>query len=496
MNSPDPRVALQPSLAPTSAAPILESLDQVRPIVRIGQPASEAMALAAAALYSLLIRMHAHTCLEGDASLGANPWGVDRLSALPSHLSVCAPIPAASHTKDVVLAIGNVDAADLWIGGDDWTARLGRCSQASSGKGGLGILAATAFAAAETLKLALGPAMTGAAPLSSDLIWNLLNYRREPATGVGGQIRRLEQVVFFGSGSVGSSAIGIAGTQRGLKGSASVVDPDTFDPDRNPFRYPASTGLESGPKAAWTADLLRTAGWEAVAEDVDVATWARNQLEPGLTGVAISSVDTVEGRLQVADVLPQLTLSVGVHGLALHLQKERCFDDLACPFCDFAELPNPISQAGVHAQMTGLPVDRVIQLELGEDSLTDSDLAIVVAAGKLHPDRVQSVLGRRLPDLIQRLYAQALVDSGSGAVPMAVSAPFVSWMGGVLIVAELLKLAIGAGSIDRRIDLDLSGHPLGVVSRRPRDRRRDCICRSPHRQRWATRLYGNVQPAG
>src|ERR1700691_517621 len=74
---------------------------------------------------------------------------------------------------------------------------------------------------------------------------------------------RLGELVFFGSGSVGSSAIGLLSTQTDLVGRAVVVDPDNFDSQRNPYRYPASTGTETGPKAPWTAGLLSGSGWTA-----------------------------------------------------------------------------------------------------------------------------------------------------------------------------------------------------------------------------------------
>ena len=49
-----------------------------------------------------------------------------------------------------------------------------------------------------------------------------------------------------------------------VTGEMIVVDPEGFDAVRNPFRYPALTGDETGAKATWTARLLQDAGWQAV----------------------------------------------------------------------------------------------------------------------------------------------------------------------------------------------------------------------------------------
>lgn len=490
----DPRVALGPVLAPGTGVPVLEALDHLRPVVRAPANASEPAALAAATLYSLLMRVHAHTCLEGDAAMGPNPWGIARLSELPAALTASRPGAAADATRDLVIAVGPAKRdAHLWIGGDNWTARVGRGPQPVSGQSALGLQASAIFAAAEALKVALGSRMMHV-PVGDELVWNVWDYRNRPAPDVGAASGRLDGVVFFGSGSVGSSAAGLLMAQKGVTGNASVVDPDPFDPGRNPFRYPSSTGQEAGPKAEWAAGLLEAAGWAAQAYPAEVANWVQSQERPGIVGLVVSSVDTVSGRLQVADAIAATTLSVGVLGTALHIQREHCFDDLACPYCDFVKAATPLSQAHVHAQMTGLSLHRILQLNLDDDTLSAEDVAEAVNAGKLHPDRAPGIVGHRLADLVQGIYAQAVVaDVGQPdpATVMAVSTPFVSWMGGLLIVAELAKAAMGAPLVNRRADLELSGLPIGAVSRRLRDTTGYCTCHSPYRRRWAARLYGS-----
>jgi hypothetical protein len=464
-------------------------------VVRVESNAPKPVALAAAGLYSLLVRVHAHTILEGDAALEPNPWGAARLWELPARLGASRPTATADPAQDLVIGIGpGAAGAHLWIGGNDWTARVGREPQPASGSPGLGLglQAAAIFAAAEALKAALGPQMTHV-QVGDELVWNLWDYRNQPAPETGLAQGRLDHVVFFGSGSVGSSAAGLLASQVNVTGRASVVDPDPFDPQRNPYRYPASTGGETGAKAEWAAGLLRAAGWDATGHPIKAATWVVSQENPGVEGVVVSSVDTVAGRLQVADALAATTLSVGVSGMALHIQREHCFDDWACPYCEFVTAATPLSQAQVHNQMTGLTVERILQLHLADELLSPEDVARVVGAGKLHPDRAPELIGRRLEDLIQRVYAQAVVVGTGQADPAAVtsvSTPFVSWMGGLLVVAELTKAAMGASLVDRRVDLELSGLPLGAVSRRGRDQSGHCTCHSPHRRRWAARLYG------
>jgi hypothetical protein len=167
-------------------------------------------------------------------------------------------------------------------------------------------------------------------------------------------------------------------------GTAVMVDPDMFDQRRNPYRYPAALPTTTGSKAAWVAGILRDGGWSVRAEPVDVAMWATNQPAPGFAGIAVSSVDRVDARADVADVLARTTLSLGVAGLALHLQREHPADDAACPYCQFVAVGHPITQMQQIADLTGLPLGRVVELIDGAQ-LTGGDVAIAIGADGSRP---------------------------------------------------------------------------------------------------------------
>jgi hypothetical protein len=148
-----------------------------------------------------------------------------------------------------------------------------------------------------------------------------------------------------------------------------------------------------------------------------------------------------------------------------------------------------MGQVEVIANQVGLPAARVARLRLDGEPLSAEDVAAAVAARKIRPERADELVGRRIDDMIRRAYAESAVPQPD-AEPAAVSAPFVSWMGGVFITTELIKASMGYPMVDRRVDVDLSGVPLGIIRRRPRDASGNCICASPHRQRWAAKLYG------
>jgi hypothetical protein len=234
-----------------------------------------------------------------------------------------------------------------------------------------------------------------------------------------------------------------------------------------------------------------------------VASWTSAQVSPGFDGLLVSSVDEVGGRLDVADVLAREVISVGVAGLAFHVQREQLGDGWACPYCEYVDAEPALSQAHLIAEQVGLPLERIIALQLPDAGLTAEDLAACVSAGKISESAAISLPGHRLADLIGQAYAEvvlpehpapAVVSGPDAQVPggaMALAAPHVSWLAGVLTVAELIKTAWGLPTLDRRIDVDLSGAPLGFTRRVRADPSGRCACASGVRRRWMRKLYSS-----
>jgi hypothetical protein len=435
----------------------------------------------------MLARIHPHTAVDGDAALGLNPWAAGTVQAVVALLDRVRPVPTLPPGEDFVIAVGPGGPADLWMGGDDWTVLLGRHEQPiGAGSIGYGIQAAAALAAAEVLKVTLGPLGFMHRPIAERFVWNLVDHQLQPAP-VTPAVGPPPPLVLFGAGSVNSSAAAML-AMLPWAGTTVVVDPDVFDQRRNPYRYPAALPTTMGGKAAWVAGILRDAGWRVQVQPVDVATWATSQPAPGFAGIALSSVDRVDARADVADVLARTTLSLGVAGLALHIQREHPTDDAACSHCQYVPVGHPITQVQQIADLTGLPLSRVAELIEGAP-LTGDDMAIAVGAGRISPAAGDELVGRRIDDLLHRAYAEASVPA-AGSEPVVVSAPCVSWMAGVLAASEVAKAAARLPLVDRRVDIDLSGLPLGAVRRLPRDASGKCLCASPFRQRAARQLYG------
>jgi len=507
----DPRVKLSQELTAASAAPALEALDRARVIIRCQPgPGSGVNALGAAAFLALVSRAHAHVELDRDAALPPNPWGADSLQELYSNLSAIRPAPAASPAGTLLVDVGQPRAdtgcrANLRIGGDTWTAETTRDGdlQSDTTRGRVpddqgapyGILLAAGFGAAHLFREALRSLGLTAHPAGGDMLWNVLTYRHAAAPedlATRASRARWPAVAWLGCGSVNSSA-GAALACEDLQGlTAWTIDGDHFDPGHNSFRYPASTGAETGDKASWLSGILRSAGANSSPHTGPVRDWVQTRPAPGFHGIAVCSVDTVDGRYEAADLLAQTTLSAAVSGMALHIQREHLGDGYRCPHCDFVDLRTPLGQAAADAALTGLEERRVIELLHNQQGLTETDVSQLVANGRVASSSATALLGRRIADLRARIYAEGVIPAPSpDAPPTPVSAPFVSWVTGVLCAAEIAKAARSLPLVNRRIELDLHGLPDDFVYRLPQDKSGRCACASIVRRRWMYRLYRN-----
>jgi hypothetical protein len=512
----DPRLRLLGAAEAADAGRLLAALDAVRPIVTVSPGLPPAAAGAALTLVALLSRLFPHVQVDGSAQAGPNPWGITNVADAPDWFRNVRPVLTTAPSTDIRVSLGmppgiHARGPVLGVGGGDWTARLAWQPQPLDDpsrliRHGLGLHASACLAVSELLKTALVPLGMralmlpgfGGTSFADPLVWNLIDYRRTPAPMVNVAENRLLRlhVLLAGAGSVGTSVAGTLAFCPGVTGEAIVVDPEDFDPARNPFRYPALAGGESEAKAKWVAGLLQNTGWEAQPGAGDIGTWNAAQPTPGFDGIMVSSVDDLTARFDVTDVLAREVISAGVGGLAFHVQREHLGDGWACPYCEYVPAEPALSKAHVIAAQVGLPVERVIALQIPGAVLTTADLETSAASRKISPETVALLVGHRLADLVAGAYAEAAIGIvGARRGPgqpgtVTVAAPHVSWLTGIITAGELVKTAFGLPALDRRVDVDMSGLPQGFTRRVKADASGRCACASGVRRRWMVNLYG------
>lgn len=527
----DPRLRLLGSRAVDSipdfpglenpAAVVLRRLDETAVVVAIDSHTDAAARVAAAAFITMIARLVPTVMVDTSVELPANWWRATSWADLLERLESVRPQTELPASRRLTVGFGVLQPdCDVYIGGGDWNVVLAGNPVAleTGNEHGLGIHAAACLAVSQVLIKVLGELGFPGVEVSGVVETNLIDHglhQVDKQTLPPAVLPTNAPTAFLGVGSVGSSALALLTTacSPALNPNSSIasalalaldltaVDRDVFDPDRNPFRYPALLGGETGKKATGMVYRLMQLGMNAKASNSDVAMWNTAQTAPGWHGVVVSSVDTLGGRLDVADVLGEQTLSAGVSGTELHVQWERFADGYACPFCDFVRADPPLTQAGVYAQVTGIAVPRVLALLQNGAVLDASDVDTAIAARRLPPHAREALVGAPLSDLIRHAYAEAELrpmgaDPGAGGEVIAVASPQVSWFAGTLVAAELVKHMLGLPTVNRRVDLDVAGLPAGIVRRPLADATGTCVCHSGVRRRWYRTLYGHPPEPG
>jgi hypothetical protein len=307
--------------------------------------------------------------------------------------------------------------------------------------------------------------------------WNLLDYQasEQSMTAPSDEAPlNLPPFTAAGCGSVGSSIVYGALLIGAAGGPVDLVDPDSFS-ERNQLRYPIlDASLDGIAKSDWLAQRCRGAGIDARSFDTDVKRYTNSFAQPPGIDLLIVSTDTLAGRRDATDVLAETTVNLGVAGLKLHASR-HAFGTEGCAYCQYVDVAPPLSGAQVIAQLVGLSVERVVAIECGDGRLSEDDAAAIAASEKFADD--PPAAGSRLADLRRRAYAQASIPTADG--DLLVSAPHVSAMAGLLGLAEALKAstpALAPFRLAGRVDLDMSGEPLGFVALAPRDKSGRCLC--------------------
>ena len=494
----DPRLELADLGATGGGEAVLERLDGVRVILEApaGRCLERADQVALYTIVNLAARLFPHLELRlGTAAPSQlEPLLAGELGAGLTELAAeLAPAASREPTEEFHLAFGAAPGG-AGLAGDaaGWSYSLGPRLIALEPAPGpaLGAIACATFLVAQLFAARMAP-LGLPVVLSEGFTANLLDLQNRPApTTPDLGAAQIGPLVVAGCGSVGSSlvlSLLLAGIGRG---PLELIDPDGFSA-RNVLRYPVLRREVEAVKAEWLAELAKEGGLAANAHPCDIQAWLEGLAEPPVIGLAAVSVDTPEGRRDATDLLARRTLNVGVGGLSLHISSHGFLGDGPCAYCQYVDLAPTLSGSARLAEMIGLSVERVVELNLGEGRISAADAEAMAASGRFgeHPPRE----GERLADLQRRIYAQAAIPAGEREEKVLVSAPFVSQLGGLLLAAEALKAStpeLASYRLGGRYEVDLSGPPPGFTRRTERDPSGRCLCHSAFRRRAFAELHG------
>ena len=480
----DPRATLLEHLGVgTDLLSLLDRMDSTE-IVLHANPEVAALALSTANLCARLfpnVRLVAEDS-ETKSLFGRGVLG-DVANAVISAARVAQP---RSPRRSVSIGIGVQNPGlDLYCSSSVWNLRLSREPHQCLGGLGPATSAASALTSAQIARDLL-PEVHGLR-LDGLYEWNLLDYTRgtiekePPPSKV--------DFLLFGAGSVGSSVVYALLLGRAV-GSVVVVDPDRLV-SRNRLRYPLWIDFKEREKVFWLREVSDMSDLK-VSPVVSSAADYISGLESA-PRLAVSSVDNVTARRDIVDALAEVTLDSGVEGLQFHVSRHRFGDGWACAFCEYVDASDILDQVGMYAKLTSLTRERIEALLHG--ALLSSEDVQSLEKNVGDEGSLDEYIGLRLQDLVRaRHYAQAPSKVGDSVV--AISAPYVSAFAGAILASEVQKSSpsLVEYALDRRIDIDCSGFPTGIVSRPKQDTSRRCLCSSAFRAAEYRASWGLSDP--
>lgn len=480
----DPRIRLLDDVGAGSA--MLKRLDGIPIIIRTDPQHADL----AVALCNIIGRTTPNVRIQTqrDAVVQLPFFGTGTLATHAQKLISENAVTNELGASPLIVAAGSTcGGADIYVSTDGWNVRLTPDPHDPLKGHGPGIAAASALAAAEVFKRAVGE-VPGMALPKDGLEWNLVDYRLD-ATASRPANNNIEAVC-FGAGSVGSSLV-YALILAGVRGNIVVVDPDELEP-HNRMRYPAWVGDFKGLKTDWISSF-RAGELCIETHPSDAVTYIYDHEDP--IPIAIAAVDNVDARRDIATALARTTLNAGVDGLQLHVSRHSFGDGLACVYCPYVDTGPALAPHEVWSEITGLASDRVQELLRGAP-LEQRDVDEM--SGPNAQDKSdEDLVGRTLNEVRERLYAEVLVETDGER--MAVSAPFVSGLAGAVLASELIKEVAGSEQrVDRRVDLDLAGVPTGLTRRLSQDGTGRCLCHDPfylsrYREMWEIEADGETR---
>lgn len=509
-------------------ASLIAVLDSARVTVRFGSKSTWQQQAMVIMLVDLLGRLLPCIDVIVDGGLAAAPElppGADLLRDRIDQARRNGGLPrldGSSTGAVVVLDVGCCDAdqsADLHVDGHGWQSYLGtapsRLADRPDSPTVVGPLAAACRAAVAVMARVLAPHSVAAARAlevtpegcySSALTYE---YSTDPldepvvsSTNVDGWL--------VGAGSVGGAVAYTIAYTPGAHGELAIIDPQALE-DHNPDRALLATAsaAEAGEVKVAVAEaaLAHHGGLTVHSFQGTVTAFHAQQERETAPPVVVAAVDSARSRRAVQDCLPLEVINAACHPNEIMVSGHRT-DDGPCVCC--LHMDDVLDAKHITwrliADKTGLPREMVIGLVTNSVPLQETHIAGIERNMGLNAGSLRSYLGRTLLELWRGglLYGVTPVTSATGAV-VAVAAPYITALAGVLAAGELLKAGAGASASEYRLgpagpasvyrEDPAAGAALSMTSNPPRFRTSECLCRSPRRLRIMRQRYGLDVPA-
>ncbi|MCW2984444.1 MAG: hypothetical protein JWR63_2014 [Conexibacter sp.] len=422
-----------------------------------------------------------------------------------------APLPAGEPT--VTVGIGNVEsAADLYIDGGGWQSYLGtERSRLEPQETAIpiGALAAACRGAAHLFAQATERLFSAVPPprsaYSSALSWQSSEHPlEEPSPSAVGALH----AALVGAGSVGGAAVYALARTPGLAGELHVIDPQALEPGNFDRALLAGRPIASGrpDKANVAKDTLAHLGpaLQVRPHRATIGDFVAGRPREATLPLVLCAVDSAHARRSLQDCLPLEVINAACWPSEIALSG-HVTDAGPCVCCLHMRetLDGEQVRAKLIAQATGINFYEVVVMLAQQVPLHAQALRFVELRTGRPDGSLAAYEGRQLAELWreQLLYGAATLRTEEGTV-VAVAAPWVTALAGVVLAAETLKstdpetygtwrLGPAPGSPAIKYAENPYVAPTEALLSRPDRWEGDqCLCRSPRRLSLLRERYG------
>lgn len=507
----DPRVRFLSGVRDEDVSAVLQLLDE--PTVRIESDTADnwRTQVLLLALVDLLGRLFPRLDIAVDDAIPASPNlppGGATLGERLAEVRQQSPLaPLAPGVADRTVHAGGGDrSAEIYVDGSGWQCYVGsRPSRLAPPQieTAVGPLAAACHAAAR-LYASLLATVREHAPFADEMYLSLLTYEIGSDPLVEPEVAQVGPLNAFlvGAGSVGGAAAYVMKFEPVLAGTLAVLDGQSLD-ESNPYRAILAHPLDAAAKAP-KVDAVATAlthheHLRVLTFQQTLVEWEATQPSQQALPLLLVAVDSREERESIQDSLPLDVVNVAVGPELVAVSGHRTGSG-PCMCC--LHMPQTLDAAAIRnsliAKATGIRQEQVNVLRVGAVRLQPPTLRAIEAHRRLPEGSLDRYAGATLDNLynVELLYGEAVVQTGTGS-RLAVAAPFVTALAGVLLAGECFK----------RATPDLLQYALSSVGRGVQYRENPfnpefgcldphigrspiCLCRSIRRLRLTAEVYG------
>lgn len=368
----------------------------------------------------------------------------------------------------------------------------------------VGPLAAACRAAAQAANLVLGtvevrdiPPSVYASALTHT--WDSTPLAEEASIDAAPEL----DAVLVGAGSIGGAAAYTFANTPGLAGSLVVTDPEHLE-DKNLDRALLATAAVAAAQP-FKVDVVMDAlshhtGLDVTARPKTLQDWVASRPRDATLPLVLSAVDSRASRRSIQDCLPLELLNAACNSTEIHLSGHRTGHG-PCVCC--LHMEEVLDERAVRSRLlqvaTGLNERMIVEYLVRDVPLSVAVLASIEKHRGLPVGSLARYEGRTLEQLRREelLYGATAVQTPTGTV--AVAAPYITSLAGVLLAGEALKSALpGLQQFQlgptrphvKYAENPLQGAGRALLTSPPRWPSSECLCRSSRRLRLLRQRYG------